>query len=101
MVDAVQLRLFITGETSRSREAMINLRRITKQIPEDLLDIEIIDVLEDPDRAEQERVMATPTLVRILPLPERRIIGNLKDSERVFRGLGLDSMALNAEEESR
>jgi len=101
MVDVIQLRLYITGETSRSREAMMNLRRITKQIPEDLLDLEIIDVLEQPDLAEQERILATPTLIRSLPLPERRIIGNLKDSERVLIGLGLDSAAVRAEEESK
>jgi circadian clock protein KaiB len=101
MVDVIQLRLFITGETSRSREAVLNLRRITEQIPEDLIEIEIIDVLEQPDLAEQERILATPALIRTLPLPERRIIGNLKDSERVWMGLGLEDAAVRAEEESR
>lgn len=99
MNDCVNIRLFIAGETSRSQEALANFRQIMERLPDRMIQLEVIDVLEQPERAEQESILATPTLVRGFPLPERRIIGDLRDSERVLRGLGLDSMVNKAEEE--
>jgi circadian clock protein KaiB len=90
MSDKIRLRLYITGQTSRSEQAIKNLDSICKQsLQEDICDIEVIDVLEEPEIAEEEKIIATPTLVRLFPLPSRRIIGDLSDREKVFRGLGL------------
>ncbi len=90
MSDKIRLRLYITGQTSRSEQAIKNLDSICEQsLQEDICDIEVIDVLEEPEIAEEEKIIATPTLVRLFPLPSRRIIGDLSDREKVFRGLGL------------
>jgi circadian clock protein KaiB len=90
MSDKIRLRLYITGHTSRSEQAIKNLNLICKQYPQkDICDIEVIDVLEKPEIAEENKIIATPTLVRLFPLPTRRIIGDLSDREKVFRGLGL------------
>lgn len=99
MSDVILLRLFITGETSRSQEAVVNFRRMMNRMPEGLVELEVIDVLERPEAAEQDGILATPTLVRSRPQPERRIIGDLRDSERVLRGLGIDMMIPTAEED--
>lgn len=89
MNDGVHLRLYITGRTGRSEAAVANLQRICDQVLPDGCDIEIVDVLDRPELAEEERVLVTPTLDKLLPLPVRRIIGDLSDDEAVIRGLGL------------
>ena len=77
----------MTGESSRTGTAIANLRRICEQELQGLYDLEIIDVLEFPDRAEEEKILATPTLIKSLPLPLRRVIGDLSDKEKVLLGL--------------
>ena len=100
MIDrGIHLQLYITGETSRSEKAVINLQRITEDIQGRGIETEIIDVLEDPDRAERDKILATPTLIRRLPCPERRIIGDLRDIQRVRRILGLVELNETDEEE--
>lgn len=89
MAGTVQLRLYITGRTGRSEVAIANLRRVCERDLPDQCEIEIVDVLERPELAEQERVLVTPTLDKVLPLPARRIIGDLSDADAVVRGLGL------------
>jgi circadian clock protein KaiB len=81
------LRLYVTGESSRTGTAIANLQRICEQELQGLYDLEIIDVLEFPDRAEEEKILATPTLIKSLPLPLRRVIGDLSDKEKVLLGL--------------
>lgn len=81
------LRLFITGESPRSATAIANLKRICDQELQGAYDLEIIDVLEHPDMAEDEKILATPTLIKSLPLPLRRVIGDLSDREKVLLGL--------------
>ncbi len=81
------LRLFVTGASSRSSVAIANLRRICEQELEGQYDLEIIDVLQFPDLAEDEKILATPTLIKSLPLPLRRVIGDLSDKEKVLLGL--------------
>lgn len=81
------LRLFVTGTSSRTGTAIANLRRICEQELRGQYDLEIIDVLQFPDLAEDEKILATPTLIKSLPLPLRRVIGDLSDKEKVLLGL--------------
>lgn len=91
------LRLYVTGHTARSSQATKNLKLICEQELHGQYELEIIDVLERPALAEKERILATPTLIRRLPLPVRRIIGDLSDHDRVL--LGLDLVAAATREE--
>ena len=84
-----KLRLFITGSTPRSTRAIENMRRICEENLQGRYDLEVIDVYENPEATKELQVVATPTLVKILPEPLRRIIGDLSDTERVFAGLDL------------
>lgn len=81
------LRLFVTGASPRARTAIANLQRICEQELEGQYELEIIDVLEFPEVAEDEKILATPTLIKSLPLPLRRVIGDLSDTEKVLLGL--------------
>src|SRR5438046_265678 len=81
------LRLFVTSASSRTATAIANLQRICEQELAGQYDLEIIDVLEHPDVAETEKILATPTLIKTLPLPLRRVIGDLSDTEKVLLGL--------------
>jgi circadian clock protein KaiB len=87
------LRLFVTGTSSRTGTAIANLRRICEQELGGQYDLEIIDVLEFPDVAEDEKILATPTLIKSLPLPLRRVIGDLSDKEKVLLGLEVRSVS--------
>ena len=83
------LRLYITGQTPRSVDAITNLQRIVENELHDEYELEIIDVLENPGLAEHEKIIATPTLIKELPPPLRRIIGDLSDTDSVVLGLDL------------
>jgi circadian clock protein KaiB len=87
------LKLFITGRTSRSQCAIANLRRILDEEVAIPADLTIVDVLEQPQLAEEERILVTPTLIRALPAPCRRLIGDLSDRRKVLHGLDLQSGA--------
>ena len=84
-----KLRLFIAGQTDRSERAVANLRRICEDLLSDVYELEIIDVVEQPDLAEREKIMATPTLIKRLPPPLQRIVGDLSDTEKVLMGLNI------------
>ncbi|GFO57238.1 KaiB 1 [Geomonas sp. Red276] len=88
-MDKYRLKLFVTGQTSRSSRAIANLRRICEHELGTEYELNIIDVLERPQSAEDERILATPTLIKEFPLPVRRIIGDLADTEQVLLGLEL------------
>jgi circadian clock protein KaiB len=81
------LRLFVTGTSPRAQVAIANLRRICDQELHGQYELEIIDVLENPQLAEDEKILATPTLIKQLPPPLRRVIGDLSDKEKVLLGL--------------
>lgn len=85
------LKLYITGHTPKSERAIANLREICQGDLEDEYELQVIDVLEHPQLAEDEKILATPTLIRALPPPLRRVIGDLSDFERVLLGLDLKS----------
>jgi len=95
------LTLYVTGQTSRSERAIANLRRICDEDLEGLYEMVVIDVLEQPQLAEDEKILATPTLIKALPPPLRRIIGDLSDTEKVVFGLDIQpaAAAREAEEE--
>jgi len=83
------LRLYITGQTTRSQRAVENLRRICESELKGQYELIVIDILEHPQFAEDERILAPPTLIKEVPPPLRRIIGDLSDIERVLFGLDL------------
>jgi circadian clock protein KaiB len=84
-----KLRLFITGSTARSTRAIENMRRICDENLKGQYDLEVIDVYQNPEATKDLQIVATPTLVKILPEPLRRIIGDLSNEERVLAGLNL------------
>jgi circadian clock protein KaiB len=79
--------LYVTGSNPRADLAVMNLRRICEQELAGEYDLQIIDVLEHPQLAEDEKILATPTLIKQLPPPLRRVIGDLSDREKVLLGL--------------
>ncbi|HKG90730.1 MAG TPA: circadian clock protein KaiB [Gemmatimonadaceae bacterium] len=81
------LRLYITGKTSKSEVAIANLRRICNEELRGQYELQIIDVLEHPQVAEDDKILATPTLIKRLPPPLRRVIGDLSDKHKVLLGL--------------
>jgi circadian clock protein KaiB len=83
------LKLFVTGKSARAEVAINNIRRICEQDLRGQYQLEIIDVLEQPELAETEKILATPTLIKQLPPPLRRVIGDLTDKEKVLFGLAL------------
>ncbi|MBF0180840.1 MAG: circadian clock protein KaiB [Magnetococcales bacterium] len=89
------LKLYITGHTPRSERAIKNLRRICEEDLGGRYEMRVIDILEQPQLAEDEKILATPTLIKVLPPPLRRIIGDLSDSEKVLLGLDLLPVELN------
>lgn len=86
---AYKLRLVIAGSNGRSREAVANLRQLCAGPLAGVVDLEIIDIYQQPELAEKYQVIAAPTLVRLLPLPVRRIVGDLSQEERLLRGLDI------------
>jgi circadian clock protein KaiB len=84
-----KLRLFVTGATPRSIRAIENMRKICQESLEGRYDLEVVDVYENPEMTRDLQIVATPTLVKILPEPLRRIIGDLSNKERVLAGLNL------------
>jgi circadian clock protein KaiB len=84
------LTLFVTGQSVRSQRAVANLRRLCEAL-RGLCELTVVDVLERPQLAEEEKIMATPTVIRRRPLPVRRVIGDLSDPEKVLLWLDLPS----------
>jgi len=85
------LRLYVAGLTPRSQTAIKNIKRICEEHLNGRYDLEVIDVYQKPVLAKGEQIIAAPTLIKKLPLPLRRFIGDLSDSERILLGLDLRS----------
>jgi circadian clock protein KaiB len=83
------LRLYIAGLTPRSQKAIGNIKKICEEHLNGRYDLEVIDVYRQPVLAKGEQIIAAPTLIKKLPLPLRRFIGDLSDSERILLGLDL------------
>lgn len=83
------LRLYVSGMTARSTEAIGNIRAICEEYLHGRYELEIIDVYKHPEMTGPDQIVATPTLVKELPAPLRRLVGTLTDEERVLVGLDL------------
>lgn len=83
------LRLYIAGQTPKSIAALANLRRICDEHMKGQYEVEVIDLMESPHLAQKDQIVAIPTLVRQLPEPLKRIIGDLSNTQRVLVGLDL------------
>src|SRR5882724_11034951 len=83
------LRLYVAGQTPKCMRAFSNLKRICEQYLADRYQIEMIDLLGDPALARGDQILAVPTLVRRMPEPVRKIIGDLSNTQRVLAGLDL------------
>jgi circadian clock protein KaiB len=88
-VDVWRLRLYVAGQTPRSLTAFANLKEICETHLKGRYQIEVIDLVERPHLSKGDQILAIPTLVRKLPQPMRKIIGDLSDTERVLVGLDL------------
>lgn len=84
-----RLKLYVTDHTLRSRQALAQLQRLCEDQFPHRYELEVVDVLEYPAEARAQRILATPTVVRELPHPIRRIIGDLADVDKVLAGLAL------------
>jgi circadian clock protein KaiB len=83
------LKLYVTGQTANSQKAIENLKSVLKTELNGLYSLEVIDVLKNPQLAEEDKILATPTLAKVLPPPVRKIIGDLSSIEKVLLGLDL------------
>jgi circadian clock protein KaiB len=83
------LRLYITGTTSRSIMALTNLKKICEEYLEGKYELEVIDLYKNPSLAKGDQIIAAPTLIKRLPLPFHRIIGDMSNKEKVLLGLDL------------
>lgn len=83
------LRLFVTGASPNSTRAISNIKTICEQSLGNKYELEIIDIYQQPLMAETEQIVALPLLIKKFPLPERRLIGDLSDTKKVLKGLGL------------
>ena len=88
-IDKWILHLYIAGQTVKGVSAFNNLKIICKEQLKDNYQIKVIDILKNPQIAHDAKILAVPTLVRRFPLPEKNIIGDLSNTERVLVGLGL------------
>ena len=88
--DRYVLRLYVTGLTQRSTRAVETVRAICETHLHGRYELEVIDVYQQPELARQEQIVAAPTLIKSLPLPLRRIIGDLSNTEKVLVGLNLE-----------
>jgi len=83
------LRLYITGITPKSTQAIQNIKKICEENLKGRYELEVIDIYQQPVLAREEQIIAAPTLIKKLPLPLRRLIGDMSDKERILVGLDL------------
>jgi circadian clock protein KaiB len=84
-----ELRLYVAGQTPKSVRAFVNLKKLCEEYLQAQYRIEVIDLLQNPELAKQDQILAIPTLVRKLPPPIRQIIGDLSNQEKVLLGLDI------------
>jgi circadian clock protein KaiB len=95
--DFIQLRLYVAGDSPRSRHAIQSLKLLDETSLAGRFRLEVVDVLEHPDRAEADRVLATPMLLRVEPGAARRILGDLSDVEQLVRALSSGTLSHGAD----
>jgi circadian clock protein KaiB len=94
--DEWRLRLYVAGQTPKSLTAFANLRRLCEERLKGRYRIEVVDLLKHPELAQRDQIVALPTLVRRLPEPIKRIVGDLSNSQKVVVGMDLEKMSLSA-----
>lgn len=87
--EAYVMRLYVVGNSTRSRTAIENIRRVCDQYLCGRCDLEVVDLYQDAERGREDGVIAAPTLVKYGPLPRSRIVGDMTRTERVLAGLGI------------
>ena len=87
--DTYVLKLYIAGTTPRSQAAVRNLKRICDEDLQGLYELDIIDIYQQPTMAKGEQIIAAPTLIKKLPLPLRKLVGDMSDTDRVLVGLDI------------
>jgi circadian clock protein KaiB len=92
------LRLYVTGTTGKSVRAIQNVRRICEEHLKDLYELEVIDIYKNLPLARGDQIIAAPTLIKRLPVPLRRLIGDMSDEQRVLVGLDLRSRPASKDE---
>jgi circadian clock protein KaiB len=88
-----KLRLYVAGQTPKSLTAFANLKRICEERLPGRYQIEVVDLLKQPELAQTDQIIALPTLVRKLPEPIKRMVGDLSNSERVVLGMNLEKLS--------
>ncbi len=83
------LRLFVSGMTPRSTEAIARIKAICEEYLEGRYELEVVDIYQLPINARSHQIVATPTLIKLLPLPLRKLVGDLSDKPRVLKGLNI------------
>ena len=83
------LRLYVTGMTPRSTRAIANVRKLCEKYLEGCYELDVIDIYQQPTLAKGEQIIATPTLIKKLPLPLKKLIGDMSDTERFLVGIDL------------
>jgi circadian clock protein KaiB len=83
------LRLYVTGITPRSTQAIANVKKICEEYLAGRYELAVIDIYQQPELAKDEQIIAVPTLIKKIPLPLRRIIGDMSDTKRILKGLDL------------
>jgi circadian clock protein KaiB len=83
------LRLFVTGQTEKSARAVRNVTKLCQSHLQGRYDLEVVDLYQQPELAAQHQLVAAPTLIKMLPLPPRKMVGDMSDSTRVLAGLGI------------
>jgi circadian clock protein KaiB len=83
------LQLFVTGTTERSMQAISSLKKLCNEELEGRCEIEVIDIYQHPELAREEQILVIPTLIKKLPSPIRKLIGDLSNREKVLKGLGV------------
>ena len=89
--EKLSLKLFVTGASPTSAKAISNLKDICEKYFENQYELEIIDVYQQPIKASEEQIIALPMLLKFLPPPIKRFIGDLSDTKKVLKGLGINS----------
>jgi circadian clock protein KaiB len=94
-VEQYVLRLYVTGSTPQSAQAILNIKNVCEEHLHGRYELEVIDLYQQPALAKSEQILAAPTLIKELPAPLRKLIGNLSNLERVLVGLDLQPAKSN------
>ena len=83
------LKLYVSGMSQKSMEAIENIKRLCDEHLKDAFELEVIDIYKNPEVAQEQHIVFSPSLIKLLPLPRKVLIGNLSDSDKVIKGLGI------------